>query len=421
MATTVPIPATTAKVYNFTYRVRTPDGKVVAGKASATDRQTVVKELAARGLVDGSVPLSISGGPSSSTGEISLGKRFKHREMVTLTRMLATMSEAGLDRLKTLDVAVEETANPALRDALIEVRAGVRSGKALSEAMATQPGVFTPDIVRYIVAGETSNSVTDALGRVADTFESADKIRGRIRKAMINPAFLIGAVAAVVAFMIMWLVPKFADMYMEIGGEDATLPLLTRAVVGLGDILKFAIPALLVAAVPTITTWRRKWRHDDKIRAKVDPIKMKIPVFGNIVRLSALARLTRTATSLIGSGVDRIEALETTARTSGNYVYEQAFLRAAAAQRAGQKLADPLRADPDIPTFLVTMVATGEETGTMDEMFARAADTYERDLEKAVDTLTESLGPLATIVIIPIVGVVMAAMYAPYLGMLNLG
>lgn len=399
------------EVFDYTYKARTSEGKILSGKAKAQSNADITNELLRRGLV----PLKVKGGPNAGLQtEIAVRKTAKHRSLVITTRMLSSMFDAGLSPLESLDVAIDGADDDlVLKNALIETRIQVQQGVPMSSAMASQPA-FPPTVINFLKAGETSGDIKGAFLRIADQYDAEDRLRSKVKKAMMYPIVVTIISGIIFSFMMLYLVPQFAESFKAIGGEGAKLPMLTQMVVSASSIMKFALPALLAVVVPAFL-WYKGHKNDEKVREVMDPFKLKLPIFGNLFHKIALARFTRNLSGLLAAGVERLEALEITAETVGNISMERAVLAARDAQRQGQALVDPLKAEPLFPNMVIQMVEVGERSGRTGEMLGKASDIYDRDVDQITDNMAALIEPLFLVVLGAMIAVIVIAIYLPYL------
>lgn len=397
----------------FSYKARNSDGKIVTGIARALTANDVYAEVLRRKLI----PLEVKGGGDSGAGlstEISFRKTAKARDLVLATRQLASMMDSGLNYVEAIDVVRGECEDTILRNALGQVREDLLEGISFAEALKNRGDVFPPVVINLITAGEASGQIRDAMNSVADTLDAADQLKAKIKKAMMYPVIVLVLSAVVFAFMMLYLVPQFSETFEEIGGPGTELPALTQMVVSISDISKILIPIFLVLAVPGFLTYRRV-KNRDEVRQVVDPIKMKMPIFGTLFRKLALARFTRNLSGLLGAGVNKVEALEIAARTCGNIMMERAVLAARDAVMRGQPLVTPLKEEPLFPGMLIQFVEAGERSGRTAFMMGKAADIYDRDVDTATDALAAAIEPVFLIALGGMVGVLVIAIYLPYL------
>ncbi|GAB2732658.1 type II secretion system F family protein [Nocardioides pakistanensis] len=406
------------QVKQFTYKARNADGKEVTGVAKATTKTDVTKELLFRGLVPLSVSSPNAGGLSLQT-EITLRRTAKKRDLVLATRQMAAMLDSGLSYIEAIDVVKNECEDTVLKNALTEVRLAISNGSTMSAALAAQGEVFPPVMINLITSGEAGGQVKQSMNRVADQFDAEDQLRAKIKKAMMYPAVVFVLSGVVFVVMMLFLVPSFASTFEEIGGPGTELPALTRAVVAVSDAMRWLLPAFAMAVVPG-WIWYRRIKHRPKVREFVDPLKLRLPIFGNLFHKIALARFTRNLSGLLGAGVERLQALTIAAETVGNIKMERAIIAAREAQRRGQPLVEPLRAEPLFPGMVIQMVEAGERSGRTAYMLEKAADIYDRDVDQITDNMSALIEPLFLVGLGVMVGTLVIAIYLPYLSIGNI-
>lgn len=399
------------KTKRYVYKARGSSGKVVEGTVNAERETDVTKELLRNGLV----PLSVKDASGLSlTADFDIRKTAKPRALVITTRQLATMLDSGLNYIEALDVVRADCEDRVLANALGEVRHEIQNGSSFSKAMAKQGQVFPDTVINLITAGESAGKIKDAMNQVADALDAQDQLRAKVKKAMMYPAVVAAISAIVFGFMMLYLVPKFTEAFTDLGGPDAQLPFLTRMVVGASDVMKIGIPIALVLIVPAFFVYRAN-KHKDGVREVVDPLKLKLPVFGNLFHKMALARISHDLSGLLGAGVERLEALTITANTCGNITMKRALLAARDAQRNGRPLTAPLKEEVLFPATLVTMIEAGEKSGRTAFMLEKAAAIYDRDIDQITDNLSALIEPLFIALLGGMVGVLVIAIYLPYL------
>src|SRR4051812_22886791 len=303
----------------FQYSVRDRGGKLISGRLDGESQAAVVQKL--RGM--GYAPVSITQAKAGMSRELSIpgfGKKVKLKDLAVMSRQFATMINSGLSLLRALTILSEQTDSKPLKVALSAVRADVETGQSLSSALAKHPKVFPPLMVNMTRAGEVGGFLDAVLLQIAENYEAEVKLRGKIKSAMTYPVVVfIIAVIAVIG-MLLFIVPVFAKMFTDLGGE---LPAPTKALVFMSHAMKFLAPVLAVVAVVGPVVWARI-KNQERVRAVVDPIKFKVPVFGNLFRKVALARFARNLGTMMSSGVPILQALDIVSETTGNIVLERA-------------------------------------------------------------------------------------------------
>jgi type IV pilus assembly protein PilC len=376
------------------------------GEVEAASKQAVADQLKSRGLV----VVDISDKHSSKELNVTLFERVKPAELTVLTRQLSTMVASGMTLLRALYVLEEQTESRALTDAVVSVRKDVEAGLLFSAALARHPKIFTPLFVAMVESGETSGRLDEALIRVADQLEKDDALRRQVKSAMVYPTVIFSFAGIVLVAMVAFLVPVFKKTFEEFGSR---LPPITQFTVGMSDFVTHQW-YLLIGIVAAIIIGFRTWKRSSWGRPQWDAMRLKIPFkIGPVVQKIALARWSRTLSSLIASGVPILQAIEITGKTAGNSVVEKAMADVTASVKAGGTIAAPLRDAPVFPSMVCQMVGVGEETGALDAMLSKIADFYEDEVATAVKGLTSLLEPLMIIVVGAIVGFIVISMYMP--------
>jgi type IV pilus assembly protein PilC len=397
----------------FNWKARNEDGKMISGTATAASTGDVAAELMGRNLAPESVNATTGG--MALTKEMSFRKTSKPRSLVVATRQIATMLDSGLTYLQALEVVLDECDDLILADGLAAVKEDIRQGGLFADSMAKYPKAFPPVMINLIRAGEASGQVKDAMNQVADSLEAEDELRAKIKKAMMYPLVVLVLSTIIFMFLMLYLVPTFAVMYDELSFGEAKLPKLTMMVVGVSNFMKSPGMAVLAVSLVGSLLWYRSHKLDQNVRERVDPIKIKMPVFGNLFHKIALARFCRNLSGLLAAGVDTLEALEITSKTVGNVKIERATLEALEAHKQGKLLVEPLRAEPLFPGMLITMVQVGEESGRLAYMLGKAADIYDRDIDAITDNMSALIEPLFMMLLAGMVGTTAIAIYLPYI------
>ncbi|UJP38930.1 type II secretion system F family protein [Cellulomonas palmilytica] len=403
-----------AEAKTFEYAVRDKSGKLVKGRVEAPNQAAVANRLRDMGLA----AVSISEVSSSGLNrEISIGgDKISLKDLAVMSRQLSTMIDSGLSLLRALSILAEQTENKALAKIIGQVRSDVEVGGALSVALQKHEQVFPPLMINMVKAGEVGGFLDKALVSVANNFEAEVKLRNKIKSAMTYPVVVfVFAILASIG-MLLFIVPVFSGMFTTLGG---TLPLPTQILVNLSQALKIIIGPLVVGLV-VFSVWWGKHKNDRAVRERLDPIKLKLPVFGNLFRKIAVARFTRNFGTMIHSGVPLLQALEVVGETSGSTVIERAAKDVQESVRRGESLAGPLGEHTVFPPMVVQMMAVGEDTGALDTMLGKVADFYDDEVESTTEQLTSLIEPLMIVVIGAIIGSMVIALYMPIFGIFDL-
>jgi type IV pilus assembly protein PilC len=402
---------------SFAYSAINAQGTVLTGELQAADASGARDALRQNGLLAQWVKEHSAGEESSSTFGNMFKPKVKQKSLQVFSRQFATMIEAGLSVVTALVILEEQTDDKALKVVLDDLRDKVESGALLSEAMAAHPAVFTNLYVSMVEAGEAAGVLDIVLDRVAVQIEKEMKIRRRVKGAMIYPTVVLIFASLVLTGMLMFLVPVFVKVFADLGGE---LPSLTKLVLKLSNLLRgywFVIFPLV-----GVTIWGFfKWKKSESGRKKWDTFKLRIPMqIGSVVRKIAMARFSRTLSTLLGSGVDIMKALEITAATSGNWVVEEATMKARIRVQEGAPIAAPVIESPVFPPMVGQMMRIGEETGELEKMLSKIADFYEDEVDAAITTLTSIIEPMMMIGVGVMVGIIIISMYLPMFKLLTL-
>jgi type IV pilus assembly protein PilC len=376
------------------------------GEVEADSKQAVNDQLKQRGLI----VLDIAEKRGSKEIKLPWGNRVKASDLTIMTRQLSTMVSSGMTILRALYVLEAQTESDALKETLVAVRKDVEAGLPLSDALERHPKVFDPLFVAMTRAGETGGVLDSALIRVADQLEKAEALRRQVKSAMTYPTVIITFAMVVVLALVTFLVPVFAGIFKEFGGE---LPLITRVTVGASDFVKGFWYLIIVGTAGSIFGFR-KFKKSPRGREILQRAMLKAPMkIGDIVQKVALARWSRTFSALITAGVPLLAALDIVGKTAGNVVVEQAMDKVVESVKSGGTIAGPLKESPVFPSMVGHMVGVGEETGALDAMLSKIADFYEDQVAAAVKSLTAIIEPIMIIVVGAIVGFIVIAMYMP--------
>jgi type IV pilus assembly protein PilC len=393
----------------FTYKVRDRGGKMVEGQLDADNAQLVVSKLRSMGYV----PIEIqqtSGKTLSKELKIpGFSDRVKLKDVAVFSRQFATMINAGLSLLRALYILAEQTESKALAEVANQVRIDVEKGSSLSNALAKHPKVFSRLYVAMVKAGEIGGVLDSVLLRLADTIEKQVELRRKVKSAMTYPAVVAVLVFVIVTAMLLFVIPMFQDLYTELGG---TLPVPTRILLNISKLARTFWWMFGLGGVVGIFLFRR-WIGTPSGRAQWDAIKLKAPVFGALVRKTALARFSRTLSALVRSGVPILESLDIVAETSGNAVVADAVRDTQGAVKRGEPLARKLEDHAVFPAMVVQMMAVGEETGALDEMLGKIAEFYDQEVEATTESLTALIEPLMIAFLGAVVGAMIIALYMP--------
>lgn len=394
----------------FVYTGRNGAGKLVKGSVDAVSEAAVVSRLMGMGLS----PVAIAPA-SNATGlrrEIQIPgfkKRVKLKELAVMSRQMATMIGAGLSLLRTLNILAEQTEGSTLAKILAKVRDDVETGVSTSDAFAKHAEVFPPLMVSMVRAGEAGGFLEGALDAVAVNFEKEVALKGKIKAALTYPVIvLIMSLISVVA-MLVFIVPVFQKMFASLGGK---LPLPTLMLVYLSHAMVWVGP-LMIAAFIAFGIWWPKNKNTERIRKRIDPLKLKLPIFGLLLKKIAVARFSRNFADMIGAGVPILRALQIVGETSGNWVIQESLERVSDSVRQGHSLSGPLADQPVFPPMVTQMIAVGEDAGSLETMLNKIADFYDQEVEASTEQLTAMIEPLMVAFLGVVIGSMVIALYLP--------
>ena len=398
------------KTTTYEYTVRDRAGKTLKGQLDAPDDKAVAAKLREMGYAPVSITESKEG--KGLQRELTIpgmgGNRVTLKDLAVFSRQFATMIGSGLSLVRSLNILAEQTESRRLAEIVGEVRTQIEQGRALSDALADHEE-FPRLYVAMVRAGETAGLLDQVLLRIADTLEKDVELRRRIKSALTYPVVVLVLALILTTVMLIFIVPVFVGMFEELGGE---LPLPTRVLLFLSNVVTSFWWLLLIApfVLWKAFTWARK---QPAIRYRLDALKLKLPVFGNLFHKLALARFARNLGTLLKAGVPILSALEITADAVNNGVISEAVTDVQHAVKEGESVAAPLESHTVFPPMVVQMIAVGEETGQMDSMLTKVADFYDDEVSAATESLTAMLEPLMIAVLGSVVGAMVIALYMP--------
>jgi type IV pilus assembly protein PilC len=345
----------------------------------------------------------------------AVGKKVPAKNLAVFTRQFSVMIDAGLPLVQCLEILGSQEEDKNFSATILATRGDVESGASLADAMKRHPKTFDPLFTNMIAAGEAGGILDTILKRLATYIEKAVKLKSQVQSAMIYPVAVIG-IAVVVVGVILWkVIPTFANLFAGLGAE---LPLPTRVVIALSNGLVRFMPFVIVG-IGLMAFGFRQYYNTTAGRYNVDKITLKLPILGTLMRKIAVARFCRTLSTLLASGVSILEAMEITARTSGNAVVEEAIINTRKSIERGETIAQPLRETAVFPPMVVQMIGVGEATGALDTMLSKIADFYEEEVDVAVAGLLTLMEPLMIAVLGGVVGGIVIAMYMPIFSLIS--
>jgi len=389
----------------FAYDAINAQGLELSGVIHAPDLTAAREQLQARGLLPQSLDER-----AGEAGARSAFKKIKPKSLQIFARQFATMIEAGVSVVGALVTLEEQTDDKYLAEVIADVRSDVEGGVILSRALSRHPKVFNRLFVAMVEAGESSGTLDVVLDRVAIQIEKETQIKRRVKGAMVYPALVMSFAVLVLLFMLIFIIPVFQNVFVQLHGS---LPTPTKLIMGLSTGLRhwwFVIFPVIIGIVFVLLRLKKTERG----RQLWDRFKLRIPMkIGTVVHKIALARFSRTLSTLMAAGVDIIRALEITAGTAGNWVVEQSLGTIRTRVHEGVPISQPLAEDPIFPPMVGQMVRIGEETGELDKMLGKVADFYEDEVDSSIQSLTSIIEPLLMIGVGIMVGTIVISMYLP--------
>ena len=397
-------------VYEYTAK-NAATGQILKGSFEAATRDDLLGHLRKNRLV------LVTMREAQKEFKINLpGSGIGTRDVVIFTRQFATMINSGLPLVQSLNILAQQTENPKLKDITRAVVFDVEAGNTLADAFSKHPAAFSQLYVNMVAAGEAGGILDTILLRLATFLEKNDKLIRKVKSAMIYPGVIMSVAAGAIAILLIFVIPVFKTMFTDAG---VALPAPTRLVIWLSEFLETFWWAVLVG-IGLVVFAVKKYYDTSGGKRRVDGFLLAMPVLGDVLRKSAVARFTRTLGTLISSGVSILDGLEITAKTAGNTVIQDAIMASRASIAGGDTIAAPLEKSGVFPPMVISMIAVGEQTGGLDEMLAKIADFYDDEVDVAVSGLLSMLEPMMILFLGVIVGGMIVAMYLPIFSMMEI-
>ena len=342
-----------------------------------------------------------------------LKQKVNQRSVAVFTRQLATMIDAGLPLVQSLEILSSQQDNKLFKNVIRQIKEDVEGGSTFAGALAKHPSAFNELYTNLVVAGEEGGILDNILNRLASYIEKAEALKKKVKSALVYPSTIIGVAVIVVMILMIFVIPVFESMFKSAG---QSLPLPTLIVLMISKMIKKYVLIFIPAFVLLIYLFKKYYQTQNG-RAVVDSLLLKLPVFGPLLKKIAVARFSRTLGTLVSSGVPILDGLTIVSRTSGNRTIETAILSARASIREGETIAEPLGRSGIFPPMVIQMIAVGESTGALDSMLSKIAEFYEEEVDVAVANLTSLLEPFLMMFLGVVIGGVVIAMYLPIFNM----
>jgi type IV pilus assembly protein PilC len=394
----------------YVWVAQTKKGRKLKGEIDAATEAIALSQLKKRNFTVKKLKLK----PKDIFENISFLKpKVTNKDLVVFTRQFSTMIDAGLPLVQGLTILAEQSENPTFKAILKEITKDVEGGSTLAEAMKKHPKIFDSLFVNLVAAGEVGGILDTILRRLATFIEKAEKLKSQIKGAMTYPIVVMAIAVLVISVILVFVIPVFEDMFKSVG---SALPTPTQIVVNMSRFLKGNIHWIIIALI-ALGYGLKRYRNTAGGRKQTDALFLKLPIFGNLLKKTAVARFTRTLGTMISSGVPILDALEIVAKTAGNVVIEEIIYEVRGSIAEGQTIAEPLSENDIFPGMVIQMIAVGEATGALDSMLEKIADFYDEEVDAAVAALTSMLEPLLMLFLGGSIGGLVIAMYLPIFGM----
>jgi type IV pilus assembly protein PilC len=390
----------------YRWKAKNRSGKVQQGEIEAQSDEQIRQHLRKQGFGDIWVkkkPKDFEIVIPGITGGISL------KDLVVFTRTFSTMVDAGLPLIQCLDILGQQSENKGLAKSIKTIKSDVESGSTFANALRKHPKAFDRLYCNMIEAGETGGILDVIMQRLSVYMEKSMALRRKVKGAMIYPAAVITIAVTVVTFLMVYVIPTFAEIFVGLG---TTLPMPTQIVINISNWMQANILTMLGGAIVFGVALRYFYKTEFG-RRTIDQMILKAPVFGPLFRKIAVARFTRTLGTLISSGVPILDGLEITARTAGNKIVEEAVMKTRASISEGRTISEPLAETDVFPPMVVQMISVGEQTGALDNMLSKIADFYDDEVDQAVANMTQLIEPIMISVLGVLIGGIVIAMYLP--------
>jgi type IV pilus assembly protein PilC len=344
-------------------------------------------------------------------------KSVKPKTLMIFTRQLATLIDAGLPLLRGLNVLAKQEKDSVLKNAINKLADSVQSGSTFSEGLAQHPRMFNDLYVNMVRAGELGGVLEVVLTRLAEFQEKAQKIKNKVVAAMVYPIIVLVLAMAIMTFLMIFIVPKFEAIFHDMLG-DKPLPTITLFVISVSSFMQNHWAILLGAIVAVIAIYKLSARTRAG-RAVIDRVKLRAPLFGDLIRKTSISRFSRTLGTLVTSGVPILQALTITRETAGNVVIARAISQVHDSVKEGESIVQPLEASGAFPPMVISMIDVGEETGQLPEMLLKIAEVYDDEVDNSVAALTSLLEPIMIVLLALIVGTIVIALFMPLISIIS--
>jgi len=399
-----------AESKTFKWTVRLNNGQLRQGTSTHTSKEGLIRKLASdpdtRSVLDVKANASNSGGFSKSP---------KKTNLVAAARQLELCLQVGLNPLEAVDTVRDggDIEDPVLAKGLLEVSRDMGQGVKMADAMAKHKYIFPELMTSTLQAGETAGFTASAMKQVADDLEAEDDHRAKVKKASTYPVVVFVVSSIIFVFLMGYVVPQFGTLYASLSGGKTKLPFITQVVIGISNQMIWLVPTLMLIVISGLV-WYKRNSQEERVREFVDPLKMKLPIFGNLFQKVALTRFCRVYSALLENGLHPVDALQITATSVGNISMERAILAARQGLQRGESMVEPLQNEPLFPKLLLKFIAIGEKTGDSTVALRQVGRFYSREVDAITNNMAALIEPIFTLILAIMVGTIAMAIYLPY-------
>ena len=384
----------------FEWEGKDRNGKIVRGELRAAGEHQVQATLRRQGILVTKV----------RKRRMRSGKKIAPKDIAIFTRQLATMMKAGVPLLQSFDIVGRGSTNPSVAKLLNDIRTDVESGSSLSSAFRKHPLYFNTLYCNLVEAGEAAGILEDLLDRLAIYMEKTEAIKSRIKSALMYPVAVIVVAFVVVALIMIFVIPAFKSVFESFGAD---LPAPTLFVIAMSEFFVSYWYIIFIGVFGGVYFFLQSWKRNEKMQIFMDRLLLQIPIFGNLIEKSVIARWTRTLSTMFAAGVPLVESLDSVGGAAGNYIYKSATQKIQQEVSTGTSLTNAMSNANVFPSMVIQMTAIGEESGSIDHMLGKAADFYEAEVDEMVAGLSSLMEPIIIVFLGTIIGGIVVAMYLP--------
>lgn len=386
----------------FRYTAKDSAGRKVSGTLDAADQEHAVETLRSKNLI----PIFLL---EEKSKQRLRSRKVKLDDLVIFSRQLATMVDSGIPLVQALSILGEQVEKENFRQVILKIRQDIEEGAGFCDALAKHSNVFSALYINMVKAGEASGLLNDILDRLANYLEKTSALQRKVKSSLTYPIVVISMAIIITVFLLIKVVPTFKGIFDMLGGQ---LPLPTQILIGVSELIRKAF-LLLVIFFVGLSIVLKKWAATPKGKRTIDYHLLKLPVFGELLRKVAIAKFSRTLSTLVKSGVPILGALEIVGKTSGNTIVEEAIDNARKSIKEGEPIAGPLSNSDVFPPMVVRMISVGEQTGELEKMLTKIADFYDEQVDAAVSSMTSLIEPLVIAFLGIIIGGIVVALFLP--------